>query len=77
MTMNPTRPDAADDAASPATSPQPWFARLARFSATHRRGVMIVWLIATLAAAPLAVTLTPRAVRCGLGGPGLDLGRGA
>ncbi|HEY5153725.1 MAG TPA: MMPL family transporter [Acidimicrobiales bacterium] len=37
---------------------QAWFARLARFSATHRRAVMIVWLVATLAAAPLALTLT-------------------
>lgn len=38
--------------------PEPWFSRLARFSAVHRRAVMIVWLIATLAAAPLALTLT-------------------
>ena len=37
---------------------EPWFARLARFSATRRRTVMIVWLVATLAAAPLALTLT-------------------
>ena len=37
---------------------EPWFARLARFSATRRRLVMIVWLVATLAAAPLALTLT-------------------
>ena len=36
----------------------PWFARLARFSATRRRWVMVVWLVATLAAAPLAITLT-------------------
>jgi len=37
---------------------EPWFARLARFSATRRRWVMIVWLVATLAAAPLALTLS-------------------
>ena len=37
---------------------EPWFARLARFSGTHRRAVMVVWLVATLVAAPLALTLT-------------------
>ena len=37
---------------------EPWFARLARFSATRRRTVMLVWLVATLLAAPLALTLT-------------------
>ncbi|HPU38097.1 MAG TPA: MMPL family transporter [Microthrixaceae bacterium] len=37
---------------------EPWFARMARFSGTHRRAVMVVWLIATLAAAPLALTLS-------------------
>ncbi len=66
MTMNPTRPDAAEDAPStvkPDRPPaeghaEPWFAQLARFSAVHRRAVMVVWLIATVAAAPLALTLT-------------------
>jgi RND superfamily putative drug exporter len=37
---------------------EPWFARLARFSARRRKTVMVVWLIATLLAAPLALTLT-------------------
>lgn len=37
---------------------EPWFARLARFSARHRRSVMLIWLVATLLAAPLALTLT-------------------
>ena len=31
--------------------PEPWFARLGRFSAIHRRWVMIIWLVATLLAA--------------------------
>ncbi|MCB0970315.1 MAG: MMPL family transporter [Acidimicrobiales bacterium] len=35
-----------------------WFARLARFSARRRRWVIAVWLVATLIAAPLALTLT-------------------
>jgi RND superfamily putative drug exporter len=37
---------------------EPWFARLARFSARRRRPVMLAWLIVTAIAAPLAVTLT-------------------
>ena len=36
----------------------PWLARLARFSGRHRRAVLIIWLVTTLAAAPLALTLT-------------------
>jgi RND superfamily putative drug exporter len=43
---------------APPTTPRPWFARLARWSATHRRGVMALWFVAVLAAVPLAVTLT-------------------
>ncbi len=54
MTMNPTLPDLPP---APERA-EPWFARLARFSATHRRSVMLVWLVATLLAAPLALTLT-------------------
>ncbi|MCB1038555.1 MAG: MMPL family transporter, partial [Acidimicrobiales bacterium] len=38
--------------------PPAWFSRLARWSARHRRGVMATWLVATLLAAPLALTLT-------------------
>lgn len=37
---------------------EPWFARLARFSARRRRPVMLVWLAIVLVAAPLALTLT-------------------
>jgi RND superfamily putative drug exporter len=37
---------------------EPWFASLARFSARRRRAVMIVWLLAAVLAAPLALTLT-------------------
>jgi RND superfamily putative drug exporter len=54
MTINPTLPDLPP---APVRA-EPWFARLARFSATHRRSVMLVWLVATLLAAPLALTLT-------------------
>jgi RND superfamily putative drug exporter len=36
----------------------PWFARLARFSVRRRRGVIGVWLLFALLAAPLAETLT-------------------
>jgi len=35
-----------------------WFARLARFSARRRRMVMVAWLLAVLAAAPLALGLS-------------------
>jgi len=34
-----------------------WFARLGRFSARRRRPLMLFWLIAALAAAPLAITV--------------------
>jgi RND superfamily putative drug exporter len=34
------------------------FSRLAAFSARHRRGVIVVWLVVAFAAAPLALTLT-------------------
>jgi len=57
MTTTSTRPD-EPSAVEPPKHAEPWFARLARFSATHRRSVMLVWLVATLAAAPLALTLT-------------------
>jgi RND superfamily putative drug exporter len=57
MTISPPQPD-TPVIVDTGTADQPWFARLARFSATHRRLVMLVWLVATLAAAPLAVTLT-------------------
>jgi RND superfamily putative drug exporter len=61
MSLSPSL-DRSDQSAEAAGAPeqgrQPWFARLGRFSATHRRWVMIVWLVATLLAAPLALSLT-------------------
>ena len=56
MTTTIDRPNAIEEPAP--TGPEPWFARLARFSAGHRRWVMAIWLVTTLAAAPLALTLT-------------------
>ncbi len=38
--------------------PKALFSRLAAFSARHRRGVIITWLLVVFAAAPLAMTLT-------------------
>ena len=38
--------------------PKALFSRLAAFSARHRRGVIVVWLVVAFAAAPLALTLT-------------------
>ena len=58
MTTTPARDDDTRLAPPPEVGKEPWFARMARFSATHRRMVMVVWLVATLAAAPLALTLT-------------------
>lgn len=43
---------------APDTGREPVFARLARFSARHRRMVIVAWLVVTLGAAPLALTLT-------------------
>jgi len=34
-----------------------WFSRLGRFSARRRKPLMLIWLIAALAAAPLAITV--------------------
>ena len=47
---------APPDVAEP-TAEVHWFARLGRFSARRRRPLMLAWLVLTLAAAPLAVTL--------------------
>ena len=38
--------------------PDHWFARLGRFSARRRKPVMLLWLIAAFAAAPLAVSVS-------------------
>ena len=66
--MNPTvterAPDAAehpdhlhlDDGAHHGKGP--WFARMARWSGTHRRLVIAVWAVATIISAPLAITLS-------------------
>jgi RND superfamily putative drug exporter len=35
-----------------------WLARIARWSAHHRRLVIVLWAVITIAAAPLAITLT-------------------
>ncbi len=49
----------------------PWLARLARFSGRHRRAVLIIWLVTTLAAAPSGAHADALVVGSGLGGPGL------
>jgi len=41
MTTNPTQPDASDLAGA-VPRLEPWFARLARFSASHTRAVILV-----------------------------------
>jgi RND superfamily putative drug exporter len=51
--------DAKQPSRGPADRREPWFARMARFSVRRRRTVMLVWLVATVVAAPLALTLTP------------------
>jgi RND superfamily putative drug exporter len=58
MTIAPTRPDDAAPREPDVANKEPWFSRLARFSGRHRRAVMLVWLVAVLGAAPLALTLT-------------------
>lgn len=61
MTVTSTRPATTTaEAPTPPTTAQrrAWFARLAAFSARHRRAVIAAWLVAVFAAAPLALTLT-------------------
>lgn len=58
MTIAPTRADDTAPSEPDTTEKEPWFSRLARFSGRHRRAVMLVWLVAVLGAAPLALTLT-------------------
>lgn len=50
--------DSATNASHEEKRREPWFARLARFSARRRRWVMTIWLLLVLASAPLAATLT-------------------
>ncbi|HVX19304.1 MAG TPA: MMPL family transporter [Acidimicrobiales bacterium] len=54
-----TTPTAAASSHEPSSPPDPkaWFSRLAAFSARRRRLVIGLWLVVTLAAAPLAITL--------------------
>ena len=52
--MNLDRNTPPTDSSAPADL---WFARLGRFSARRRKPVMVLWLIAALAAAPLAITV--------------------
>jgi RND superfamily putative drug exporter len=58
VTTTSTTPPDAPGTDAPTTTREPWFARLARFSARRRKTVMLLWLVATLLAAPLALTLT-------------------
>jgi RND superfamily putative drug exporter len=60
MTLTSTTPSAASGEHQPSAPPDPkaWFSRLAAFSARRRRLVIGLWLVVTLAAAPLAITLT-------------------
>jgi len=58
VTTTSTTPPAAPGTDDPTATKEAWFARLARFSARRRKTVMLVWLVATLLAAPLALTLT-------------------
>jgi len=55
-TSAPTHTSPAHPASRP-PDPRAWFSRLAAFSARRRRAVIVTWLVVTLAAAPLAVTL--------------------
>jgi len=48
----------AEPAVLEALTAEGWFARLARWSARRRRLVMVGWLVAVLAAAPLALGLS-------------------
>ncbi len=53
--MSATLIDTAATDSSP--SPDHWFARLGRFSARHRKPLIVIWLIVAVAAAPLAITV--------------------
>ncbi len=58
--MKTTIDDPVTAAHQPSAPPDPkaLFSRLAAFSARHRRGVIVTWLLVAFAAAPLALTLT-------------------
>ena len=60
MAVTSPAPSGATTAHEPSALPDPkaWFSRLAAFSARRRRLVIGFWLLVTLAAAPLAITLT-------------------
>jgi len=56
--MNQSKTSHGDHAPTSTPDKKALFARLAASMAHHRRAVIVVWLIVTLAAAPLAITLT-------------------
>ena len=56
--MNQSKTSHEDHAPTSTPDKKALFARLAASMAHHRRTVIVVWLIVTLAAAPLAITLT-------------------
>jgi len=56
--MNQSKTSHEDHAPTSRPDKKALFARLAASMAHHRRTVIVVWLIVTLAAAPLAITLT-------------------
>ena len=58
MTVTSDPPETFEHPASEAPDPRRWFARLAAFSARHRRAVIVTWLVVAFAAAPLALTLS-------------------
>ncbi len=58
MSLTPTKPKTPLVIDDNPEHEGPWLARMARFSGRHRRAVLLIWLVATLAAAPLALTLT-------------------
>ena len=58
MAVTATQPrETGAHAPSAPPDPKAWFSRLAAFSARRRRFVIGFWLVVTLAAAPLAITL--------------------
>ncbi len=58
MSMTTDEPAVFEHPASEPPNPRRLFARLAAFSARHRRAVIITWLLVAFAAAPLALTLS-------------------
>src|SRR6187402_1639099 len=57
MAVTTTAPAVPNHEPSAPPDPKAWFSRLAAFSARRRRLMIGFWLVVTLAAAPLAITL--------------------